>query len=218
MENSNIFFHKHSVTRDMRQKLKGHKPCVIWLTGYSGSGKSTIANILDTYLHNAGYHSYILDGDNIRLGLNKNLGFSNEDRKENIRRIAEVAKLFADAGSIVITAFISPFIEDRQIARDIISENFDFIEVYVEADLAICEERDPKGLYKKAKAGLIKNFTGIDSPYEPPVNPEIRLKTSEYEPEISARIILEYLYKNKILPSDGLIENAKKDYLMNNLK
>lgn len=189
----NIHFHNLTVTKEDRQKLNGHKPAIIWLTGMSGSGKSTIANILDKYLYQAGNHTYILDGDNIRSGLNKNLGFSDEDRKENIRRISEVAKLFADAGTIVITAFISPFIEDRQIARDILSKDFNFIEVYVEADLATCEERDPKGLYKKARAGQIKNFTGIDSPYEAPVNPELTLKTSDLKPEVAAFTLLRYL-------------------------
>jgi len=204
---SNIHFHNLSVTREMREKLNGHKPCIIWFTGYSGSGKSTIANILDTYLHKGGYHTYILDGDNIRSGLNKNLGFSDDDRKENIRRISEVAKLFADSGTIVLTAFISPFIEDRQIARDILSKDFNFIEVYVEADLETCEARDPKGLYKKARAGQIKNFTGIDSPYEAPINPEITLKTSQYSPDLSAYTVLHYLYDNNILPL-GLKQDA----------
>ncbi len=195
----NIHFHNLTVTKEQRQELNGHKPAIIWLTGMSGSGKSTIANILDQYLHKCGAHTYILDGDNIRSGLNKNLGFSDDDRKENIRRISEVAKLFADSGTIVITAFISPFIEDRQIARDILSKDFDFIEVYVEADLATCEDRDPKGLYKKARAGQIKNFTGIDSPYEAPINPEIVLKTSELKPEIAAETLFTYLRSCNIL-------------------
>jgi len=199
----NIHFHNLTVTKEDRQKLNGHKPAIIWLTGMSGSGKSTIANILDQFLYKAGFHTYILDGDNVRSGLNKNLGFSDEDRKENIRRISEVAKLFADAGTIVITAFISPFIEDRQIARDILSKDFDFIEVYVEADLATCEERDPKGLYKKARAGQIKNFTGIDSPYEAPIKPELTLKTTEYKPEIAAYALLHYLYETNILPTSN---------------
>lgn len=202
--NNNIHFHNLSVSREQREKLNGHKPAIIWFTGMSGSGKSTIANILDTYLYKNGYHTYILDGDNIRSGLNKNLGFTDEDRKENIRRISEVAKLFADSGTIVSTAFISPFIEDRQIARDILSKDFKFIEIYVEADLATCESRDPKGLYKKARAGQIKNFTGIDSPYEAPVNPELVLKTAQWKPEICAYGVLHYLYETGILPVQGL--------------
>jgi len=195
----NIHFHNLTITKEQRQELNGHKPAIIWLTGMSGSGKSTIANILDQYLYKCRAHTYILDGDNIRGGLNKNLGFSDEDRKENIRRITEVAKLFADSGTIVITAFISPFLEDRQIARDILSADFDFIEVYIEADLETCENRDPKGLYKKARSGQIKNFTGIDSPYEAPVNPEIVLKTSELKPEIAAETLFTYLRSRNIL-------------------
>jgi len=207
----NIHFHNLTVTKEQRQELNGHKPAIIWLTGMSGSGKSTIANILDKALYKGGFHTYILDGDNVRSGLNKNLGFSDDDRKENIRRISEVAKLFADSGTIVITAFISPFIEDRQIAREILSKDFRFIEIYVEADLATCEDRDPKGLYKKARAGQIKNFTGIDSPYEAPVNPEMTLKTSEYSAEISAYVILHYLNESGILPTPYAFSGSATD-------
>ena len=163
----NLVEHKHKVTKEDRQKLLKQKSPVIWLTGLSGSGKSTIANELGIKLQEKGKLAYILDGDNVRMGLNKDLGFSDDDRKENIRRIAEVAKLLSDAGVIVITAFISPFREERERAKDIIGRD-NFLEVYVKADLSVCEERDPKGLYKKARAGEIPMFTGIDSPYEEP--------------------------------------------------
>jgi len=196
----NIHFHNLSVTKEQRQDLNGHKPAIIWFTGMSGSGKSTIANAVDVQLHSLGCHTYVLDGDNIRTGLNKNLGFSDDDRKENIRRISEVAKLFADAGTIVLTAFISPFIEDRNIAREILSKDFNFIEVYIEADLATCESRDPKGLYKKARAGEIKNFTGIDSPYEAPVNPELILNTASNSLEECVIKMVDFMFDKEVLP------------------
>ncbi len=172
-----IYEHKHKLKKEDRIKIKGHKPCIIWLTGLSGSGKSTIASELE-YILNKLFkaHTYILDGDNIRKGLNKDLGFSKEDRKENIRRIAEVAKLFVDAGLIVITAFISPFREDRKFARSLVEKD-EFIEVFVDCPLHICEKRDPKGLYEKARKGIIKDFTGIDSPYEESKNAEVHIKT-----------------------------------------
>lgn len=164
-----------SITKSEREKLHGHKGKVIWFTGLSGSGKSTLANALEVELHKQGKHTYILDGDNIRQGLNKDLGFTDADRVENIRRIAEVAKLMMDAGLIVMTAFISPFAREREMARDLIgSENF--IEVFVDTPIAICEERDPKGLYKKARDGKLPNFSGISSPYEPPISPDIIIK------------------------------------------
>lgn len=203
MSKDNIHIHNHSVTREQRQEIKGHKSCVIWLTGLSGSGKSTIANELEVQLNKSGVHTYLLDGDNVRSGLNSNLGFNDEDRKENIRRISEVAKLFADSGLVVITAFISPFIEDREQARNIISKDFNFIEVHVDADIETCESRDPKGLYKKARAGEIPNFTGIDSPYEKPLSPEIRLESSKYNPNICAYAILHYMYETGILKSSN---------------
>jgi adenylylsulfate kinase len=168
----NIVWHNAKVSREDREQIKGNKGVCIWLTGLSGSGKSTIANELELELNKHGVHTYLLDGDNIRHGLNKNLDFTHEGRKENIRRIGEVAKLFVDAGIVVITAFISPFIEDRDNVRRLLSEN-DFIEVFVDCDLETCEARDPKGLYKKAKAGEISDFTGISSPYEKPKAPEI---------------------------------------------
>lgn len=193
----NIHKHKYQIRKEDRNKILNHKSPVIWLTGLSGSGKSTIANYLESHLFNLGIKTYVLDGDNVRMGLNKNLGFSEEDRKENIRRISEVAKLFSDSGTLVITAFISPFIEDRQKAREIIGE--DFIEVYVKTDIDVCEERDPKGLYKKARAGEIKNFTGIDSPYEAPENPEIILETQKLSVDECSMILYKYLLGKEII-------------------
>ena len=169
---TNLVEHKHEVTKEERQELLKQKSPVIWLTGLSGSGKSTIANELAIKLQEKGRLAYILDGDNVRMGLNKDLGFSDNDRKENIRRIAEVAKLLSDAGVIVITAFISPFREEREKAKEIVGRD-NFIEVYVRTSLETCENRDPKGLYKKARAGEIPMFTGIDSPYEEPLNYDI---------------------------------------------
>jgi len=172
MTTKNIFLQKINISSKDRERIKNQKGKVIWLTGLSGSGKSTLANMLEASLYDLKKHTYILDGDNLRLGLNKDLGFSEEDRKENIRRVAEVARLMMDAGLIVITAFISPFQSDRKMARDLVgSENF--IEVFVDTPLEICEERDPKGLYKKARSGLILNMTGISSTYERPESPEI---------------------------------------------
>ena len=168
----NLVEHLHKVTKEERQQLLKQKSPVIWLTGLSGSGKSTIANELAIKLQQEGKLAYILDGDNVRMGLNKDLGFSDYDRKENIRRIAEVAKLLSDAGVIVITAFISPFREEREKAKEIIGRG-NFIEVFVRTSLETCEKRDPKGLYKKARAGEIPMFTGIDSPYEEPLNYDI---------------------------------------------
>ena len=194
----NIVWHSHKITKNERSKIKGHKPCIIWLTGLSGSGKSTIANALEEKLNQMKVHTYLLDGDNIRHGLNKDLGFSIEDRKENIRRVAEVARLFVDAGLIVITAFISPLREDRNYARSLVEKD-EFIEVFIDTPLEICEQRDPKGFYKKARKGEIKDFTGINSPYEPPLNPEIHIKTNEINVEESVENILEYLRKIKII-------------------
>lgn len=183
---------EHTISKKKRAKIKNQKPCIVWLTGFSGSGKSTIANALEVKLHSLGYHTYLLDGDNVRHGLNKDLGFSEEDRVENIRRIAEVAKLFMDSGTITITAFISPFVADRELARGLVEKD-EFIEVFVDTSLAICEQRDPKGLYKKARKGEIKNFTGIDSPYERPTKAEINLKNDKMPVEESVKIIIEYL-------------------------
>jgi len=195
---NNLIKQDYKITKENRQNLLKQKSPVIWLTGLSGSGKSTIANELTNILHNEGKLVYILDGDNVRMGLNKDLGFSDDDRKENIRRIAEVAKLMSDAGVIVITAFISPFREEREKAKEIIGDD-NFIEIYVEASLIVCESRDPKGLYKKARAGQIKMFTGIDSPYEEPLNPTLTIKTYENKPETSANSIYEYLNEQNLI-------------------
>ena len=171
---TNVHWHEHSVSKAERRQLSGHKGAVLWFTGLSASGKSTVANTVDHKLHSLGKRSFVLDGDNIRMGLNKNLGFSAEDRAENIRRIGEVAKLFAHSGVIAITAFISPYRADRNDARALL-ESGEFIEIFVDTPLDVCEARDPKGLYKKARAGQLKGFTGIDDPYEAPENPELVL-------------------------------------------
>src|SRR4051794_5098445 len=189
---TNITWHHGIVTREQREKFLGQKGVTIWLTGLSASGKSTIATILEEKLLARERLSYRLDGDNIRMGLNKNLGFSAEDRAENIRRIGEVAKLFADAGVIAITSFISPYKKDRDLVRAG-SKAGDFIEVYVQVSLEGAEKRDPKGLYKKARAGQIKGFTGIDDPYEAPDKPEILIETEKTEVRAAAEIILKYL-------------------------
>jgi|TARA_Y100000589_G_scaffold97580_2_gene92166 adenylyl-sulfate kinase len=173
----NIVWHEHKITRAERAANKNQKPCLLWFTGLSGSGKSTIANALDVALHQRGYHTFLLDGDNVRHGLCKDLGFSDEDRVENIRRIGEVSKLFTDAGLIVLSAFISPFTSDRRMVRNLFPAG-EFIEVFMDTPLETCEARDPKGLYEKARQGEIKHFTGIDSPYEAPEHPEVRLDTS----------------------------------------
>jgi adenylyl-sulfate kinase len=189
---TNVVWHAHNVSRTERAAQKKQQPCVIWFTGLSGAGKSTVANALEGELFRQGFHSYLLDGDNIRMGLNKDLGFSDAERVENIRRIGEVAKLFADAGLIALTAFISPFRADRDLVRKIMPEG-QFFEVYVHAPLDVCESRDPKGLYKKARAGQIKNFTGIDSPYEAPEKPELTINTGELSIEQSVQKLLGFL-------------------------
>jgi adenylylsulfate kinase len=171
---TNITWHEHYVSKQERRELTGHKGAVLWFTGLSACGKSTVANTVDHKLHALGKRTFVLDGDNVRHGLNKNLGFSAEDRAENIRRIGEVAKLFCDSGVIALTAFISPYKADRDNARELL-EDSEFIEIFVDASLETCEARDPKGLYKKARAGEIKGFTGIDDPYEAPEKPELVL-------------------------------------------
>jgi adenylylsulfate kinase len=174
VKNENIVWHQHLVTKETRSILKKQKPAVLWFTGLSGAGKSTIAGALEIKLAELGYHTYLLDGDNVRYGLCQDLGFSDHDRQENIRRIGELAKLMADAGLIVLSAFISPHRAEREMVRNLLP-NSEFLEVFVNTSLSECEKRDPKGLYKKARAGEIKHFTGIDSEYQQPLNPEIDL-------------------------------------------
>jgi bifunctional enzyme CysN/CysC len=196
---SNVQWQAIDVTKAGRSTLKGQKPCVLWFTGLSGAGKSTVANLVDKKLHSLNRHTYLLDGDNVRHGLNKNLGFTEADRVENIRRVAEVAKLMVDAGLIVCTAFISPFRAERQMARALLEEG-EFIEIFVDTPMAVAEQRDPKGLYKKARSGDLKNFTGIDSPYELPENPELRIDTTTTSPEAAADAIVKYLVDNEFIP------------------
>ena len=195
---TNITWHEHKVSREEREKLLGQKGVILWFTGLSGSGKSTVANEVSHRLHQMGKLSYILDGDNIRHGLNKDLGFSPEDRAENIRRISEVANLFADAGVITITAFISPYRKDRDFCRKLAGDGR-FIEIYVKASVETCEKRDPKGLYKKARAGEIKEFTGISAPYEEPLNPEIILDSDNLTIEEEVEKVMNYLKEKGIV-------------------
>jgi len=212
---TNVTWHEQSVSRDMRQQKNGHKGCVIWFTGLSGSGKSTVANTLDHKLYHAGYHSVVLDGDNVRHGLNAGsgmlkdthgeefskrfgLGFSAIDREENIRRIGAVAQIFSQTGIIALTAFISPYRSDRDKVRNNLNKG-EFIEVFVDAPIEVCEQRDPTGLYKKARAGEIKGFTGIDDPYEEPVSPELVLYAAEKTPDILADEIIIYLKDKGII-------------------
>ncbi len=189
---TNITWHGGTVNRADRERLLGQKGATIWFTGLSGSGKSTVAVAVEAELIKRGRAAYVLDGDNVRHGLNKNLGFSPEDRTENIRRIGEVAKLFTDAGMLVFTSFISPYREDRDSARALFDEG-DFLEVYIEADVATCEERDPKGLYKKARAGEIPEFTGISAPYEEPENPELVVHTGSQTVQESVDQVIAHL-------------------------
>jgi adenylylsulfate kinase len=210
-----VHWHDHAVSHEEREKLNAHRGCVIWFTGLSACGKSTIANLLDHKLHGLGLHSFVLDGDNIRHGLNASpamlkerhgeefakrfgLGFSAQDREENIRRIGAVAKLFSDAGLIAITAFISPYRADRDKVRSLLPEG-DFIEIFVDAPLEVCEARDPKGLYKKARLGEVKGFTGIDDPYESPLKPEMRLDAGTKPADVLAEEVLAYLKSHNIL-------------------
>lgn len=197
-QSTNITWHDSEVTKSDRQQQNGHKSVVIWFTGLSGSGKSTVSVALEKALFQLGKHSYRLDGDNVRHDLNNNLGFSPEDRKENIRRIGEVSKLLVDAGTIAITAFISPYRADRDDVRAIL-EDGEFIEVYTACSVEACEQRDPKGLYKKARAGEIKEFTGISAPYEVPHQPEITIDTEHQSVEASVNTIIEYLKEKQYI-------------------
>lgn len=197
-KSTNVVWHESDVIKENRQQLNGHKSAIIWFTGLSGSGKSTISVALESSLYTRGIRTYRLDGDNIRHGLNRNLGFSHADRAENIRRIGEVSKLMVDAGLFTLTAFISPYQEDRDQVRKLVQSD-EFIEVYVKANIETCEERDPKGLYKKARLGEIKNFTGIDAPYEEPRDPDIVIDTDQLSIKESVEHILAYLKKERYI-------------------
>ncbi|MGG0943849.1 MULTISPECIES: adenylyl-sulfate kinase [Bacillus] len=196
--NPNIIWHPAAISKSDRQSLNGHKSCVLWFTGLSGSGKSVLANAVDEKLYRKGIQSYVLDGDNIRHGLNKDLGFQTGDRIENIRRIGEVAKLFVDSGQMILTAFISPFREDRDMVRALFPKG-EFFEIYVKCPLHVCEQRDPKGLYKKARNGKIKHFTGIDSPYEAPLSPDFIIESDQISISDGADLIINALQNRGII-------------------
>ncbi|MEW5068747.1 adenylyl-sulfate kinase [Bacillus subtilis] len=196
--NPNIIWHPAAISKSDRQSLNGHKSCVLWFTGLSGSGKSVLANAVDEKLYRKGIQSYVLDGDNIRHGLNKDLGFQTGDRIENIRRIGEVAKLFVDSGQMILTAFISPFREDRDMVRALFPKG-EFFEIYVKCPLHVCEQRDPKGLYKKARNGEIKHFTGIDSPYEAPLSPDFIIESNQTSISDGADLIINALQNRGII-------------------
>lgn len=197
-----LIHHRTAVASAQRAALKGQRPAVLWFTGLSGAGKSTIANALELAMAERGQHTYLLDGDSLRQGLCRDLGFSDADRQENIRRAAEVARLFTDAGLLVITAFISPFKRDRELARKVIGEAI-FIEVFINTPLTECERRDPKGLYGKARAGLIKNFTGLDSAYEPPQKPQVVINTMEQDLPTAVKKLLAYLDSYTGIPTES---------------
>jgi len=197
-KSTNVVWHDTEITKADREKRNGHKGVVIWMTGLSACGKSTVATELQKQLFERGCNVYILDGDNIRHGLNGDLGFSPADREENIRRIGQVAKLFAESGTIAITSFISPYRKDRDINRALMPDG-EFIEIFVKASLAVCEERDPKGLYKKARAGLIPEFTGISAPYEEPLKPELVIETDKLSVEESVQKVIDYLLEKAII-------------------
>ena len=197
----NVHWQALEVDRHARAGLKGHKPCVLWFTGLSGAGKSTIANVVEKELHARGCHTYLLDGDNVRHGLNKDLGFTEADRVENVRRVGEVARLMSDAGLVVLVALISPFRAERRMARALVGEG-EFFEVFVDTPLAVAEARDPKGLYKKARRGELKNFTGVDSAYEEPEHPELRIDTTRVTPELAAAIVLAELRRAGVIGID----------------
>lgn len=193
-----VVWHNTTIKKENRSQLLNQKPFVLWFTGLSASGKSTIANIVEQKLHKMEYNTYLLDGDNVRHGLNQDLGFDEKSRVENIRRIGEVAKLFTDSGLIVLTAFISPFISDRKLVKDLFDKGV-FLEVFIDSSLEVCEKRDPKGMYKKARAGEIQNFTGISSPYEPPQNPDIHVINNNESLENISNEIINFLFKNNFI-------------------
>jgi len=198
MKTLNIIYHNATVTRERRNQLNKHKSVVVWFTGLSGSGKSTLSHSVEEKLHNLGCRTFVLDGDNVRHGLCKDLGFTDEDRVENIRRVGETAKLMVDAGLVVLTAFISPFQSERDMVRNLV-EDGEFIEVFLDTPLDVCETRDPKGLYKKARAGEIKHFTGIDSDYQIPTSPEIKIDTSKNTLDQSVQELVAYLKQQQII-------------------
>lgn len=218
-ERTHVVWHEHNVTRTDRERLCGHRGCVVWFTGLSGCGKSTVANLVDRRLHESGVHTFLLDGDNVRMGLNASpellaehgsafaqrfgLGFGAEDREENIRRIGAVAELFASAGLVTLTAFVSPYRRDRDAVRRRLEADRagDFVEVLVNAPLEVCEARDPKGLYKLARAGKIRQFTGIDDPYEPPENPELTLDSAAHTPDVLAEQVVQFLAARQLIPA-----------------
>lgn len=191
-KSTNVTWHERNLTKEDYRRRNGHPSMVLWLTGLSGAGKSTVAHKVEEVLFEKGWYTYLLDGDNIRHGLNGDLGFTEDDRRENIRRIGEVAKLFVDAGVVVLAAFISPFHEDRERVRALFGPG-EFIEIFVKCDLPICESRDPKGLYRKARAGDVPHFTGINSPYEEPVHPELVINTGELDIAASVDAVMQYL-------------------------
>jgi len=205
---NDIVWHHSTISRAQREKLNGHRSCVLWFTGLSGAGKSTLAHAVEERLHRIGYRTFVLDGDNVRHGLCSNLGFSDADRQENIRRIGEVAKLMIEAGVIVMTAFISPFRADREAARNLMPHG-DFLEIYCKASLEVCEGRDVKGLYRKARAGEIANYTGIDSPYEEPAKPELLVETGRQTLEDSVAAVLSLLQLRGIIgPNPSSVPNS----------
>ena len=195
----NVVWHEAVINRKKRERNLNQKPFVLWFTGLSASGKSTIANVVESKLYEMGFKTYLLDGDNVRHGLNNDLGFDEKSRVENIRRIGEVSKLFFDAGLIVLTAFISPFKSDRKLVRDLFEDKNQFLEVFIDTSLEVCESRDPKGMYKKARLGEIKNFTGISSPYEPPINPELHVKNDDISLDEVSDNIIQFLLKEKFV-------------------
>lgn len=205
-EYSHLVWHQADVTRAHRESLNGHRSVILWFTGLSGAGKSTLAHAVEQQLHRQKCHTFVLDGDNIRHGLSNDLGFEASDRKENIRRIAEVAKLMLEAGNITLTAFISPFKLERELARSIVAKE-DFIEIYCRCDLSVCEQRDVKGLYQKARQGQISNFTGISSPYEPPKNPELTIDTDQLSINDCVQRVLEYLSSQGIIHTQQSPQN-----------